>query len=68
MITSKGKIIRFALTEVNTIGRSTSGVKLMNVDAGEKLQAVTMFKAGDLADSEEGDGVIIAKTQIIDLE
>jgi DNA gyrase subunit A len=65
MITNKGKIIRFALSEVNTIGRSTSGVKLMNIDSDEKLQSVTMFKKGDLNNSEEE--YITAKTQSIDL-
>ncbi|GMO14110.1 MAG: DNA topoisomerase (ATP-hydrolyzing) subunit A [Mycoplasmoidaceae bacterium] len=68
MITTKGKVIRFALSEVNTIGRSTSGVKLMNIDDNEKLQSVTMFKKGDLGEQEEGDGVIVAKTKLIDIE
>jgi DNA gyrase subunit A len=68
MITSKGKIIRFSLTEVNTIGRSTSGVRLMNIDTDEKLQSVTMFKKGDLGKEDEDSNVIIAKTQVIDLD
>ncbi|MDR1850743.1 MAG: DNA topoisomerase (ATP-hydrolyzing) subunit A [Mycoplasmataceae bacterium] len=68
MITNGGKVIRFSLTEINTIGRSTSGVKLMNIDDSERIQSVTMFKKGELAEHEEGDGVIVAKTVKIDLE
>jgi DNA gyrase subunit A len=50
MITSTGKVIRFSLTTVSQIGRSTSGVKLMNVDEGEKVQSITMFTADSSAD------------------
>lgn len=44
LITSSGKIIRFSLTQVNQIGRATSGVKLMNIDDNEKIQSVACFK------------------------
>jgi DNA gyrase subunit A len=47
MITSTGKVIRFSLSTVSQIGRSTSGVKLMNVDENEKIQSVTIFKQED---------------------
>ncbi|MDR2847184.1 MAG: DNA topoisomerase (ATP-hydrolyzing) subunit A [Mycoplasmataceae bacterium] len=47
MITTSGKIIRFSLKTINVIGRSTSGVRLMRVDDDEKLQAITMFNAGE---------------------
>ncbi|MDR0825842.1 MAG: DNA gyrase subunit A, partial [Mycoplasmataceae bacterium] len=50
MITSTGKVIRFSLSTVSQIGRSTQGVKLMNVDEGEKVQSVTMFTADNAAD------------------
>ncbi|MDR0856988.1 MAG: DNA topoisomerase (ATP-hydrolyzing) subunit A [Mycoplasmataceae bacterium] len=53
MITTTGKVIRFRLSTVNTIGRSTSGVKLMNVDDSERIQSVTMFSNGSLGDAEE---------------
>jgi DNA gyrase subunit A len=68
LITHSGKVIRFALSEINTIGRSTSGVRLMNIDENDKIQSVAMFKSGELAEPEEGDGIIIAKTQKIDLD
>lgn len=44
MITSTGKIIRFSLTTVSQIGRSTQGVKLMDVDEKERIQSITIFK------------------------
>ncbi|GHU33565.1 hypothetical protein FACS1894166_09320 [Bacilli bacterium] len=50
MITSTGKVIRFSLSTVSQIGRSTQGVKLMNVDDGEKVQSVTMFTVDNSAD------------------
>jgi DNA gyrase subunit A len=53
MITTTGKVIRFSLNSLNTIGRSTSGVRLMRVESGEKIQSITMFKSGELGDSTE---------------
>ena len=44
MITNKGKIIRFNISTVREISRSTSGVKLMNVDEGDKIISVTVFR------------------------
>lgn len=53
MITTSGKIIRFSLSTLNTIGRSTSGVKLMNIEENEKIQSITLFKAADEQDNTE---------------
>jgi DNA gyrase subunit A len=50
MITTSGKIIRFSLKTINTIGRSTSGVRLMRIEGNERLQAITMFKAGEFGE------------------
>lgn len=63
MITTSGKIIRFSLTQVNEIGRSTSGVKLMNIEENEKIQSVTLFK---LTEEQEPDANIDLSRQ--DLE
>jgi DNA gyrase subunit A len=40
LITSKGIIIRQPVKQIKVIGRSTQGVKLMNLDAGDKLKDV----------------------------
>lgn len=63
MITSAGKIIRFSLSQVNTIGRSTSGVKLMNVDENEKIQSVTLFTPSE---NEEVSDVEINESSLED--
>ena len=40
LITSKGIIIRQPVKQIKVIGRSTQGVKLMNLDPGDKLKDV----------------------------
>lgn len=37
VMTSVGKVMRFTVAEVGLIGRLTQGVRLMNVEAGEKV-------------------------------
>jgi DNA gyrase subunit A len=51
MITSSGKVIRFNVADVSVIGRNTQGVRLMNLDDGERLVAVA-----HLADIDEEEG------------
>jgi DNA gyrase subunit A len=65
MITSKGKVIRFALSTINTIGRSTSGVKLMSVDENEKIKSITTFKHVENENEEENLENIMLKTKKI---
>ena len=52
IITSSGKIIRMNTTDISVIGRNTKGVKLVDLEDGEKVAAVTHFIEG-----EEEDGV-----------
>jgi len=40
MITARGQIQRFAVTDVRVMGRNTQGVRLMNLDDGDTLVAV----------------------------
>jgi len=40
MITARGQIQRFAVTDVRVMGRNTQGVRLMNLDAGDTLVAI----------------------------
>ncbi|GHU50279.1 DNA gyrase subunit A [Bacilli bacterium] len=53
MITSTGKVIRFSLSKINTIGRSTSGVKLMDVEENEKIKSISIFKKSNIELAEE---------------
>lgn len=41
IITSAGKITRFNVSEVGVIGRVTQGVRIMNIDSGEKVAGFT---------------------------
>src|SRR5205807_3402445 len=40
LITTKGQMVRTRVKEIRETGRNTMGVKLMNLKAGEKLQAI----------------------------
>ena len=43
MLTSLGKINRISLSQIRVIGRSTSGVKMINMDDDQKLLSATIF-------------------------
>jgi DNA gyrase subunit A len=51
LITDKGKIIRLRGEEISVIGRNTQGVKLIELEAGERVMAVAR-----LAEREEDPG------------
>lgn len=40
LITTGGQMVRTRVAEIREVGRNTMGVKLMNLPAGEKLQAI----------------------------
>ncbi len=50
VMTSSGKITRFNVNEVGVIGRLTQGVRLMTIDAGEKV--ISLCKAQKLEGEE----------------
>ena len=47
VMTSSGKVMRFTVEEVGIIGRLTQGVRLMNVDEGEKIISLTKITTID---------------------
>jgi len=51
LITDRGKIIRLRGAEISVIGRNTQGVKLIELEAGERVMAVAR-----LAEREEEQG------------
>ncbi len=58
LITDKGTLVRFKISELSVIGRNTQGVRLINVSPGEKV--VGMQKIEDLGEesndlSEDSD-------------
>ncbi len=56
MISRNGIIIRFRVNEVRSIGRSTQGVRLMNLDSGDELASLER-----IPNTEEAEKVIAAK-------
>ncbi len=52
IITSGGKVIRFLVKDLSIIGRNTKGVRVINLDEGEKVMAVA-HRAESEDDMEE---------------
>jgi len=63
LITTGGVLIRTSVAEVRETGRSAQGVRLINLDAGEKLSGVVKIieaEGGEDEDSELEDGELEA--------
>jgi DNA gyrase subunit A len=56
MITVGGQMVRTAVKDIREAGRNTQGVKLVNLDAGDKLQAIApvITEGDDVAGAEAG--------------
>ena len=66
LIADDGQIIRISASEVSRIGRTTKGVKVMNVRAGTKIVCVAITKKDDEEEIEEASENI--ETQIEEIE
>ncbi len=53
MMTSRGKVQRVLVREINVIGRNTQGVRIMSLDEGDTLAAVVRVPSGET--SQIGD-------------
>ena len=49
LITEQGKILRTATEDIRTIGRATQGVRLMDLDDGDKVVSVALVEKDDEA-------------------
>jgi len=56
LIDMAGKIIRLSPTEIRTMGRQAKGVRLIRLDADQKLAAVFAFEEEGGADGEQAGG------------
>jgi len=56
LITTSGKIIRTPVSTISIVGRNTMGVRLMNLDEGEKVVAVGRIAEGSEGASEDDAG------------
>ena len=51
LITVGGQMVRIPVQGIREAGRNTQGVKLVNLDAGDKLQAIAQVVGEDKEDS-----------------
>jgi DNA gyrase/topoisomerase IV subunit A len=58
MMTAQGKVIQIPVESVRSVNRVAMGVKMLNLDAGDAVTAVTKVVNGavkELKDDESGD-------------
>jgi len=53
LITVAGQMVRIFVKDIREAGRNTQGVKLINLEANDKLQAIAPVISEDKADEEE---------------
>jgi len=67
MITNEGIIIRISVKNISTLGRNTSGVKLMNIDTDSNTYIASIAKVRDDGnkggEESEEDGKILEDTE-----
>ena len=51
LITAGGQMVRISVKDIREAGRNTMGVKLVNLDAGDKLQAIASVISEDKEDA-----------------
>jgi DNA gyrase subunit A len=57
LVTDAGKIIRMAIGDISVISRNTQGVKLIDMEAGERLvSAARLLEQEDVEDLEPENG------------
>jgi DNA gyrase subunit A len=54
LVTAKGMLIRMAVSDVRVIGRATQGVRLINLEEGDKLVSATTVEpeGGDIVETD----------------
>ena len=55
LITVKGQMVRTCVKDIREAGRNTQGVKLIELESGDKLQAIAPVIGEDKEDSAAGD-------------
>jgi DNA gyrase subunit A len=55
MITNAGKIIRLRIKDIRVIGRNTQGVRLIELEEGERVVSVARLAEGDEEDEEQAE-------------
>ena len=52
VVTDTGQLIRMPVRQISVVGRNTMGVRLINLDDGQRVVAVESIPATEVADSE----------------
>lgn len=53
LITERGQMVRIGMNDLREVGRNTQGVKLVNLDPGDTLQAIAPVISEDKEDTDE---------------
>ncbi len=56
LITTSGQMVRIRVADIREAGRNTMGVKLINLDSSDKLQAIAPVVSEELTESEPPAG------------
>lgn len=62
LITDKGTLVRFHVSDLSIIGRNTQGVRLINVSSGEHvvgMQKIEDLNDDDAEEDKDNDGVVV---------
>ena len=59
LVSDQGNIIRTKVADINIIGRNTQGVKLINLNPGERLVAVARLAEPDEEDEMDDEGQVV---------
>ena len=54
LITVAGQMVRTSVRDIREAGRNTQGVKLINLEPNDKLQAIAPVISEETGDTEEG--------------
>jgi DNA gyrase subunit A len=54
LVTTNGKIIRLRIKDIRVIGRNTQGVRLIDLEEGERV--VSLARLAEKEEEEEGEG------------
>jgi DNA gyrase subunit A len=55
LIANSGKVIRMPMDTVRIIGRNTQGVRLINLEKGEKVVGLSMLAREEMSEDDPGD-------------
>jgi DNA gyrase subunit A len=56
LISNKGKIIRMRIKDIRIIGRNTQGVRLIELEEGERVVSLARLAEKEEEDETEGEG------------